>query len=102
MLENMNPDISAQLAAVGVCRRDGEHRRRPPKRSRWRRRRGSLELVYDRLVWATGIGSVPAVPGFAEYGSTSIRWKARSVGLYQSAGGPSTPARNTAVVVARG
>ena len=77
-----------------------------PRRSRWRRRRGSLELAYDRLVWATGSRlSVPAVPGFAEYGfnvDTLESAQRLDAHIKALAAKPSTPARNTAVVVGAG
>ncbi len=79
----------------------------PPRRSRWRRRRGDpLELAYDRLVWATGSRlSVPAVPGFAEYGfnvDTLESAQRLDAHIKALAAKPSTPARNTAVVVGAG
>jgi NADH dehydrogenase len=72
VLENMNPDISAQLAVVGVRHLAGTVERidAAAKTLTVAQATGEpLELAYDRLVWATGSRlSVPAVPGFAEYG----------------------------------
>lgn len=83
VLENMNPDISAQLAAVGVRRLAGVVERidAAAKTLTVAPTTGEpLELAYDRLVWATGSGCpclrCRALPNTA---STSIRWKARSV-----------------------
>ena len=63
-------------------------------------------MAYDRLVWATGSRlSVPAVPGFAEYGfnvDTLESAQRLDAHIKALAAKPSTPARNTAVVVGAG
>ncbi|MDQ9481001.1 FAD-dependent oxidoreductase [Serratia marcescens] len=109
VLENMNPDISAQLAAVGVRHLAGAVERidAAAKTLTVAQATGeSLELVYDRLVWATGSRlSVPAVPGFAEYGfnvDTLESAQRLDAHIKALAAKPSTPARNTAVVVGAG
>ena len=109
VLENMNPDISAQLAAVGVRHLAGTVERIDAAAKTLtvaQATGGSLELVYDRLVWATGSRlSVPAVPGFAEYGfnvDTLESAQRLDAHIKALAAKPSTPARNTAVVVGAG
>ncbi|HGM6911867.1 TPA: NAD(P)/FAD-dependent oxidoreductase [Serratia marcescens] len=109
VLENMNPDISAQLAAVGVRHLAGTVERidAAAKTLTVAQATGeSLELAYDRLVWATGSRlSVPAVPGFAEYGfnvDTLESAQRLDAHIKALAAKPSTPARNTAVVVGAG
>ncbi|WP_312763350.1 FAD-dependent oxidoreductase, partial [Serratia sp. (in: enterobacteria)] len=109
VLENMNPDISAQLAAVGVRHLAGVVERidAAAKTLTVAPTAGEpLELAYDRLVWATGSRlSVPAVPGFAEYGfNVDTLESAQRLGAHINAlaAKPSTPARNTAVVVGAG
>ncbi|HEM7580030.1 TPA: FAD-dependent oxidoreductase [Serratia marcescens] len=109
VLENMNPDISAQLAAVGVRHLAGtvEGIDAAAKTLTVAPAVGEpLELAYDRLVWATGSRlSVPAVPGFAEYGfNVDTLESAQRLGAHIKAlaAKPSTPARNTAVVVGAG
>ncbi|HIF6775015.1 TPA: FAD-dependent oxidoreductase, partial [Serratia marcescens] len=109
VLENMNPDISAQLAAVGVRHLAGTGERIDAAAKTLtvaQATGGSLELVYDRLVWATGSRlSVPAVPGFAEYGfnvDTLESAQRLDAHIKALAAKPSTPARNTAVVVGAG
>ncbi|UUW17194.1 NAD(P)/FAD-dependent oxidoreductase [Serratia ureilytica] len=109
VLENMNPDISAQLTAVGARHLAGTVERidAAAKTLRVALAVGEpLELVYDRLVWATGSRlSVPAVPGFAEYGfNVDTLESAQRLGAHIKAlaAKPSTPARNTAVVVGAG
>lgn len=109
VLENMNPDISAQLAAVGVRHLAGtvESIDAAAKTLTVAPVAGErLELAYDRLVWATGSRlAVPAVPGFAECGfnvdtlASAQRLDAHIKALTAK---PSTPARNTAVVVGAG
>ncbi|MGJ5824639.1 NAD(P)/FAD-dependent oxidoreductase [Serratia sp. H402Y] len=109
VLENMNPDISAQLTAVGARHLAGTVERidAAAKTLRVAPAVGEpLELAYDRLVWATGSRlSVPAVPGFAEYGfNVDTLESAQRLGAHIKAlaAKPSTPARNTAVVVGAG
>jgi len=109
VLENMNPDISAQLATVGVRHLAGtvEGIDAAAKTLTVAQATGeALELVYDRLVWATGSRlSVPAVPGFAEYGfnvDTLESAQRLDAHIKALAAKPSTPARNTAVVVGAG
>ncbi|WP_182074739.1 MULTISPECIES: NAD(P)/FAD-dependent oxidoreductase [unclassified Serratia (in: enterobacteria)] len=109
VLENMNPDISAQLTAVGARHLAGTVERidAAAKTLRVVPAVGEpLELAYDRLVWATGSRlSVPAVPGFAEYGfNVDTLESAQRLGAHIKAlaAKPSTPARNTAVVVGAG
>ncbi|AUO03246.1 FAD-dependent oxidoreductase [Serratia marcescens] len=109
VLENMNPDISAQLTAVGARHLAGTVERidAAAKMLRVAPAVGEpLELAYDRLVWATGSRlSVPAVPGFAEYGfNVDTLESAQRLGAHIKAlaAKPSTPARNTAVVVGAG
>ncbi|HEJ7266583.1 FAD-dependent oxidoreductase [Serratia marcescens] len=109
VLENMNPDISAQLAAVGVRHLAGTVERIDAAAKTLtvvQATGGSLELAYDRLVWATGSRlSVPAVPGFAEYGfnvDTLESAQRLDAHIKALAAKPSTPARNTAVVVGAG
>ena len=109
VLENMNPDISAQLTAVGARHLAGTVERidAAAKTLRVAPAVGDpLELAYDRLVWATGSRlSVPAVPGFAEYGfNVDTLESAQRLGAHIKAlaAKPSTPARNTAVVVGAG
>ena len=108
VLENMNPDISAQLAAVGVCHLAGAVERidADAKTLTVAQATGIPELAYDRLVWATGSRlSVPAVPGFAEYGfnvDTLESAQRLDAHIKALAAKPSTPARNTAVVVGAG
>ncbi len=109
VLENMNPDISAQLAVVGVRHLAGMVERidAAAKTLTVAQATGEpLELAYDRLVWATGSRlSVPAVPGFAEYGfNVDTLESAQRLGAHINAlaAKPSTPARNTAVVVGAG
>ncbi|HIH4763107.1 NAD(P)/FAD-dependent oxidoreductase [Serratia sp. TSA_130.2] len=109
VLDNMNPDISAQLTAVGARHLAGTVERidAAAKMLRVAPAVGEpLELAYDRLVWATGSRlSVPAVPGFAEYGfNVDTLESAQRLGAHIKAlaAKPSTPARNTAVVVGAG
>ena len=109
VLENMKPDISAQLTAVGARHLAGTVERidAAAKTLRVAPAVGEpLELAYDRLVWATGSRlSVPAVPGFAEYGfNVDTLESAQRLGAHIKAlaAKPSTPARNTAVVVGAG
>ncbi|MBH2927088.1 FAD-dependent oxidoreductase [Serratia ureilytica] len=109
VLDNMNPDISAQLTAVGARHLAGTVERidAAAKTLRVAPAVGEpLELAYDRLVWATGSRlSVPAVPGFAEYGfNVDTLESAQRLGAHIKAlaAKPSTPARNTAVVVGAG
>lgn len=109
VLENMNPDISAQLAVVGVRHLAGTVERidAAAKTLTVAPAAGEpLELAYDRLVWATGSRlSVPAVPGFAEYGfnvDTLESAQRLDAHIKALAAKPSTPARNTAVVVGAG
>ncbi|MGQ6473115.1 NAD(P)/FAD-dependent oxidoreductase [Serratia sp. IR-2025] len=109
VLENMNPDISAQLTAVGARHLAGTVERidAAAKTLRVAPAVGEpLELAYDRLVWATGSRlSVPAVPGFAEYGfNVDTLESAQRLGAHIKAlaAKTSTPARNTAVVVGAG
>ncbi|MGP2965114.1 NAD(P)/FAD-dependent oxidoreductase [Serratia ureilytica] len=109
VLENMNPDISAQLTAVGARHLAGTVERidAAAKTLRVAPAVGEpFELAYDRLVWATGSRlSVPAVPGFAEYGfNVDTLESAQRLGAHIKAlaAKPSTPARNTAVVVGAG
>lgn len=109
VLENMAPDISAQLAAVGVRHLAGTVERIDAAARALRvasAAEEALELAYDRLVWATGSRlSVPAVPGFAEYGfNVDTLESAQRLGAHIKAlaAKPSTPARNTAVVVGAG
>ncbi|MBH2631237.1 NAD(P)/FAD-dependent oxidoreductase [Serratia marcescens] len=109
VLENMNPDISAQLAAVGVRHLAGTVERIDAAAKTLtvaQATGGSLKLAYDRLVWATGSRlSVPAVPGFAEYGfnvDTLESAQRLDAHIKALAAKPSTPARNTAVVVGAG
>lgn len=109
VLENMNPDISAQLAAVGVRHLAGTVERIDAAAKTLTVAQAtveSLELAYDRLVWATGSRlSVPAVPGFAEYGfnvDTLESAQRLDAHIKALAAKPSTPARNTAVVVGAG
>lgn len=109
VLENMKPDISAQLTAVGARHLAGTVERidAAAKTLRVAPAVGEpLELAYDRLVWATGSRlSVPAVPGFAEYGfNVDTLESAQRLGAHIKAlaAKPSTPARNTAVVVVAG
>ncbi|MBH3321058.1 FAD-dependent oxidoreductase [Serratia ureilytica] len=109
VLDNMNPDISAQLTAVGARHLAGTVERidAAAKTLRVVPAVGEpLELAYDRLVWATGSRlSVPAVPGFAEYGfNVDTLESAQRLGAHIKAlaAKPSTPARNTAVVVGAG
>ncbi len=72
VLENMSPDISAQLAAIGVRHLaglveqiDGENKTLVVECAEGKK----LQLAYDRLVLATGSKLfVPAVAGFAEHG----------------------------------
>ncbi|MBN5210789.1 FAD-dependent oxidoreductase [Serratia ureilytica] len=109
VLDNMNPDISAQLTAVGARHLAGTVERidAAAKMLRVAPAVGEpLELAYDRLVWATGSRlSVPAVPGFAEYGfNVDTLESAQRLGAHIKAlaAKPSTSARNTAVVVGAG
>lgn len=109
VLENMTPDISAQLAAVGVRHLAGtvESIDAAAKTLTVAPVAGEcLELAYDRLVWATGSRlAVPAVPGFAEYGfnvDTLASAQRLDAHIKALATKPSTPARNTAVVVGAG
>jgi len=109
VLDNMNPDISAQLTAIGARHLAGTVERidAAAKTLRVAPAVGEpLELAYDRLVWATGSRlSVPAVPGFAEYGfNVDTLESAQRLGAHIKAlaAKPSTPARNTAVVVGAG
>ncbi len=103
----MNPDISAQLAAVGVCHcRGGSARCRRQDAHGGAGDGDPFELAYDRSCGATGSRlSVPVVPGFAEYGFNvdTLESAQRLMPISKLlAAKPSTPARNTAVVVARG
>lgn len=109
VLDNMNPDISAQLTAVGARHLAGTVERidAAAKTLRVAPAVGEpLELAYDRLVWATGSRlSVPAVLVFAEYGfNVDTLESAQRLGAHIKAlaAKPSTPARNTAVVVGAG
>ncbi|CAI0714287.1 NAD(P)/FAD-dependent oxidoreductase [Serratia quinivorans] len=109
VLENMSPDISAQLAAIGVHHLaglveqiDSENQTLVVASAAGQK----LRLDYDRLVLATGSQlSVPPVAGFAEYGfnvdtlQSAHRLDAHLKALVAQ---PETPARNTVVVVGGG
>ncbi|NTX81397.1 NAD(P)/FAD-dependent oxidoreductase [Serratia proteamaculans] len=109
VLENMSPDISAQLAAIGVRHLaglveqiDSENQTLVVASAAGQK----LRLDYDRLVLATGSQlSVPQVAGFAEHGfnvdtlQSAHRLDAHLKALVAQ---PETPARNTVVVVGGG
>jgi NADH dehydrogenase len=109
VLENMSPDISAQLAAIGVHHLaglveqiDSENQTLVVASATGQK----LRLDYDRLVLATGSQlSVPPVAGFAEHGfnvdtlQSAHRLDAHLKALVAQ---PETPARNTVVVVGGG
>lgn len=109
VLENMSPDISAQLAAIGVRhfaglveQIDSENRTLQVVSAEGHKH----PLVYDRLVLATGSQLfIPPVAGFAEYGfnvdtlESAQRLDAHLKALKEQ---PETPARNTVVVVGGG
>lgn len=109
VLENMSPDISAQLAAIGVRHLaglveqiDGENKTLVVESTEGKK----LQLAYDRLVVATGSKLfVPAVAGFAEHGfnvDTLQSAQRLDAHLKALATQPDTPARNTVVVVGGG
>jgi NADH dehydrogenase len=109
VLENMSPDISAQLAAIGVHHLaglveqiDSENQTLVVASATGQK----LRLDYDRLVLATGSQlSVPPVAGFAEYGfnvDTLLSAHRLDAHLKALAEQPETPARNTVVVVGGG
>lgn len=109
VLENMSPDISAQLAAIGVRHLaglveeiDGENKTLVVESAEGKK----LQLAYDRLVLATGSKLfVPAVAGFAEHGfnvDTLQSAQRLDAHLKALATQPETPARNTVVVVGGG
>ncbi|CAI1076276.1 NAD(P)/FAD-dependent oxidoreductase [Serratia entomophila] len=109
VLDNMNPDISSQLAAVGVQHLAGlVERIDTEKRTLTVAQAGgkSVTLAYDRFVLATGSQLfVPAVPGFAEYGfnvDTLESAQRLDAHLKALADKPHSAARNTAVVVGGG
>ncbi|CAI1079861.1 NADH dehydrogenase-like protein yjlD [Serratia entomophila] len=109
VLDNMNPDISSQLAAVGVQHLAGlVERIDTEKRTLTVAQAGgkNVTLAYDRFVLATGSQLfVPAVPGFAEYGfnvDTLESAQRLDAHLKALADKPHSAARNTAVVVGGG
>ncbi|CAI0715512.1 MULTISPECIES: NAD(P)/FAD-dependent oxidoreductase [Serratia] len=109
VLDNMSPDISAQLAAVGVEHLAGlvEHIDAENHTLTVAKAGGQkVTLAYDRLVLATGSQLfVPAVPGFAEYGfnvDTLENAQRLDAHLKALADKPHSAARNTAVVVGGG
>jgi NADH dehydrogenase len=109
VLENMSPDISAQLAAIGVHHLaglveqiDSENQTLVVASATGQK----LRLDYDRLVLATGSQlSVPPVAGFAEHGfnvDTLLSAQRLDAHLKALVAQPETPARNTVVVVGGG
>ncbi|CAI1158513.1 NAD(P)/FAD-dependent oxidoreductase [Serratia entomophila] len=109
VLDNMNPNISSQLAAVGVQHLAGlVERIDTEKRTLTVAQAGgkNVTLAYDRFVLATGSQLfVPAVPGFAEYGfnvDTLESAQRLDAHLKALADKPHSAARNTAVVVGGG
>ncbi|CAI0829966.1 NADH dehydrogenase-like protein yjlD [Serratia entomophila] len=109
VLDNMNPDISSQLAAVGVQHLAGLVERIDTEKSTLTVAQAggkSVTLAYDRFVLATGSQLfVPAVPGFAEYGfnvDTLESAQRLDAHLKALADKPHSAARNTAVVVGGG
>jgi NADH dehydrogenase len=109
VLENMNPDISSQLAVVGVQHLAGLVERVDTEKSTLTVAQAggkSVTLAYDRFVLATGSQLfVPAVPGFAEYGfnvDTLESAQRLDAHLKALADKPYSAARNTAVVVGGG
>jgi NADH dehydrogenase len=109
VLENMSPDISAQLAAIGVHHLaglveqiDSENQTLVVASVTGQK----LRLDYDRLVLATGSQlSVPPVAGFAEHGfNVDTLQSAHRLDAHLKAltAQPETPARNTVVVVGGG
>lgn len=109
VLENMSPDISTQLAAIGVRHLaglveqiDSANRTLGVTCAEGQK----LRLDYDRLVLATGSQlSVPPVAGFAEHGfnvDTLQSAQQLDAHLKALAEQPATPARNTVVVVGGG
>jgi len=109
VLDNMNPDISSQLAAVGVQHLAGLVERIDTEKSTLTVAQAggkNVTLAYDRFVLATGSQLfVPAVPGFAEYGfnvDTLESAQRLDAHLKALADKPHSAARNTAVVVGGG
>lgn len=109
VLENMSPDISAQLAAIGVRHLaglveqiDGEKKTLVVASVEGEK----LQLDYDRLVLATGSQLfIPPVAGFAEHGfNVDTLQSAKRLDTYLKAlvDQPETQARNTVVVVGGG
>ncbi|VEA67150.1 NADH dehydrogenase-like protein yjlD [Serratia plymuthica] len=109
VLENMNPDISSQLATVGVHHLAGlvEQVDTLSQSLVVQQADGQkISLVYDRFVLATGSRLfVPAVPGFAEYGfnvDTLENAQRLDTHLKTLTNKAETPARNSVVVVGGG
>ncbi len=109
VLENMSPNISAQLAAIGVRHLaglveqiDGEKKTLVVASVEGEK----LQLDYDRLVLATGSQLfIPPVTGFAEHGfnvDTLQSAQRLDTHLKALADKPETAARNTVVVVGGG
>ena len=109
VLENLTPDIGQLLAAMEVTHLPGLVRAIDPASRQLTVDRvggGTETLAYDRLVLATGSSlAPPAVPGAVEHAfsvdQVDDTWKL-DAHLRALAARPSTPARNTVVVVGAG
>ncbi len=109
VLDNMTPDISGLLAAVGVAHIGGlvETVDAAAKMLTIAKNDGSVETVgYDRFVLAAGSQLFqPDVPGLADHGFNTDQWKSAQdldAHLTALADQPETLARNTVVIAGGG
>ena len=109
VLENMNPDISALLAAVGVSFIGGTVAEIEPasRQAQLRLNDGTARTIdYSRFVLATGSRvSTPPIPGLAEHGFNVDQLdtaKALDRHITNLAARPDSAGRNTVVVAGGG